>query len=141
MYSFRNHSISHNTESSDATQHSTWYTEQGYGVSVHTGFPNPGIDATTPHLDLNRLLIAHSTGTYLMRIAGNDWQHLGIFDGDIAIVDRVVHVQTQDTVIWCHGGDFSISHRNRIPPDAVVWGVVTGIIHQLRRPTGQGERS
>ncbi|PID31781.1 peptidase S24 [Candidatus Saccharibacteria bacterium] len=118
------------------TTDGTWYGPQERGVSVHTGFPNPAIDTTTPQLDLNRLLIRHSTGTYLMRIAGNSWQQVGIFDGDIAIVDRVLAATPNSIVVWWQDGDFAISARNRMRPDATVWGVVTATIHQLTEQQG-----
>jgi hypothetical protein len=131
MYSFRNHSLTNEpTNEPDDTQ-SNWYAPQEEGVSVHTGFPNPAIDATAPELDLNRLLIKHSAGTYLMQISGNEWRHLGIFNGDIAIVDRALPAQRNDTIIWWHDGDWVISPRARMRPDATVWGVVTATIHQL----------
>lgn len=133
MYTFSNRSLSatnNQNRTDQADQPETWYAPQEQGVSVHTGFPNPGIDATAPELDLNRLLITHSAGTYLMRIAGNDWHTYGIFDGDIAIVDRILPATRNDLVVWWHGGDFAISQRTRMRPDATVWGVVTSVIHQ-----------
>lgn len=132
MYSFRNHSI--NEETSDQAM-AGWHTKQPEGVSVHTGFPNPAIDATRHELDLNRLLIRHHAGTYMMRIEGNDWASSGIFDGDIAIVDRVLTPHTNDTIIWWYDGDFVISPRSRMRPEATVWGVVTATIHQFREAT------
>jgi DNA polymerase V len=104
------------------------------GVSVHTGFPNPGADARLHGLDINRLLVQNSTSTFLMRISGTNWQHLGIFHGDITVIDRSLHARINDLVVWHCGGDFAISERNRMRPDAVMWGVVTATIHQFRKP-------
>lgn len=105
------------------------------GVSVHTGFPNPAIDTRLDGLDLNQLLIKNSVSTYMMRIRGHDWRHVGIFDGDIAIIDRALSAGTNDIVIWWLDGDFAISARNRMRPDGIVWGVVTSVIHQYRFKT------
>jgi len=64
------------------------------GVSVHAGFPNPALDGSLDSLDLNRFLVAHPAGTFFMRIVGNDWQDVGIWDGDLAIIDRVIGAVT-----------------------------------------------
>ncbi len=108
------------------------------GVSVHAGFPNPAADSRITGLDLNRLLISHSTSTFYFRIRGTEWEQAGIFDGDIAIVDRALDPRKTDTVIWWKSGDnneFNISAYNKLPGGAVLWGVITAIIHELRKVT------
>jgi DNA polymerase V len=102
------------------------------GVSVHVGFPNPALDGSLDTLDLNRLLVSHPAGTYFMRIAGNDWQEVGIWDGDIILVDRVTKPQKADLVIWWEGESFIISNLPAVPEKTPVWGVVTTVIHQYR---------
>lgn len=109
-----------------------WYADHGQGVSVHTGFPNPGIDASLHSLDFNQLLIANSSSTFLMRISGSEWQHLGIFPKDIVVIDRALQPHVSDLAVWWHDGDFAISERARMRPEAEVWGVVTATIHQFR---------
>ncbi len=66
------------------------YYDNPDGVSVHDGFPNPATDATIQPIDLNKLLIKNSAATYMMRVTGDHWQRLGIFNSDIVIVDRAV---------------------------------------------------
>lgn len=104
----------------------------GQGVSVHTGFPNPAIDTSLKGLDLNQLLIHNSVSTYLMRVSGDQWQDIGIFAGDIALVDRAIRIQATDLVIWHDGSEFALSIKPHVPEDAIVWGVVTTVIHQYR---------
>lgn len=108
------------------------YYENPDGVSVHDGFPNPATDSSLQSLDLNSLLIHHTLSTYLMRIEGNDWTRIGIFDGDIAIIDRALGAKPNDPVIWIHEDIFAISPRHKLPKEAVVWGTITAIIHQYR---------
>lgn len=105
------------------------------GVSVHTGFPNPATDSSLRSLDLNSLLINHSASTYFFRVEGSQWEAAGVFDGDIAIIDRALGARTSDTVVWWNGHteNFAISVRKTVPPDAVVWGVITATIHQFRK--------
>ncbi|HKU18193.1 MAG TPA: S24 family peptidase [Candidatus Saccharimonadales bacterium] len=105
------------------------------GVSVHTGFPNPAADTSLHGLDLNTLLIQHSAGTYMFRVRGNEWEGAGVFDGDIAIVDRALNPGLSDVVLWWHEteGEFAISTRKHMPTNAKLWGVVTATIHQFRK--------
>lgn len=104
------------------------------GVSVHTGFPNPAIDKSMPTLDFNQLLIEHAASTYMFRIEGSEWESVGVFGGDIAIVDRALDPRKADVVIWWNeeSGDFAISKYSAMPKEARLWGVVTASIHQFR---------
>jgi DNA polymerase V len=107
------------------------------GVSVHTGFPNPAADTSLHGLDLNKLLIRNSAATYMFRVRGSEWEGAGVFDGDIAVVDRALTPRGRDVVLWWHGerGEFAIGHYKTIPKDAQVWGVITATVHQFR-PAG-----
>lgn len=109
-----------------------FYEEQADVVSVHAGFPNPAADSSLQALDLNQLLINHSASTYLMRIDGNLWQAQGVFAGDIALIDRALDPRPTDPVVWWHDGAFALTRFQHLPQQAVLWGVVTTIIHQLR---------
>lgn len=113
------------------------YYENPDGVSVHGGFPNPAADASLQGIDLNRLLIKNSTATYFMRVAGNNWRDVGIFHGDVAIVDRALTAARNDLIIWWHNDSFAISPRHTLPKGGQIWGVVTSVIHQYR---GRDER-
>jgi SOS-response transcriptional repressor LexA len=103
------------------------------GMSIHAGFPNPASDGLLGELDLDRLLIHRPASTYIFRLRGHEWEDLGIFDGDIAIVDRALDARPDDLVIWWHEtrDSFAISKFNRIDTGATVWGVVTAVIHQF----------
>lgn len=110
--------------------------EQAYdGVSVHTGFPNPATDTSLRSLDFNQLLIQHSVSTYMFRVEGSNWEPSGVFDGDIAIVDRALDAKKTDIVLWWQEGSdaFAISTYTTVPAEATVWGVVTATIHQFRK--------
>ena len=101
------------------------------GVSEHAGFPNPATDRSLQNLDINSLLIQNSASTYLMRIEGNEWRSLGIFDGDIVLVDRALAVRRNDLVVWWQEESFVISHQSQVPADTATWGAVTAAIHQF----------
>ncbi len=108
-------------------------TDNSDGVSIHAGFPNPAADRSLQTLDFNKLLISHGASTYTFRIRGNEWEHVGIFDNDIAIVDRALDPRKNDVTIWWneHRGEFAIGHHGRMPNNASCWGVVTFTIHKF----------
>ncbi len=108
------------------------YYKKPDNVSVHMGFPNSAADASLQSLDFNQLLIHHSTATYTMRVAGNAWAEQGIFDGNIALIDRALLAKPNDIVACIHDDDFAMSPKHKVPDEAVVWGVVTTVIHQFR---------
>jgi DNA polymerase V len=110
------------------------------GVSIHAGFPNPATDKSLHGLDLNKLLVRHAASTYLFRVRGNDWENAGVFDGDIAIVDRALDPRGNDVALWWDGvrGEFAISAHSKMVPDAMCWGVITASIHEFRKLGGGG---
>ncbi len=104
------------------------------GVSVHTGFPNPALDRRGQKqalaLDLNQLLVRHPSSTYLFRIGGHSWASQGLYDGDVAVIDRAPAARDSDLVIAWQDSGFVIAKQRSLPDDAHVWGVVTAVIHQ-----------
>lgn len=105
----------------------------GNGVAIHTGFPNPGIDASLKDLNLNTLLVAHQAASYFMRITGDSWSAVGVYNNDIVIVDRSLHAHPNDLVAWWHEDGFALSYCHQMPQQASSWGVITATIHQFRR--------
>jgi hypothetical protein len=107
------------------------------GVSVHTGFPNPALDRRGQGqplaLDINTLLVKRPSSTYLFRISGHNWADQGVFDGDIAVVDRALQPQQADLVISWQDSGFSICRRHQLGQGDEALGVVTAIIHQYVR--------
>lgn len=108
-------------------------------VSVHAGFPNPAAERSTCPLSLDRLLIRSPCSTYFMRIQGHNWVQNGIYDGDIAIVDRARTPRQGGLVVsFTETGELVLQEqkqRRQMSRSAVqaVWGVVTAIIHQYDR--------
>ncbi len=106
------------------------------GVSVHSGFPNPALDrrgeSAPLALDINQLLIQRPSSTYLFRVAGHSWADQGIYDGDIAVIDRALQAGANDLIIAWRSDDLIICRQPQLTPDDKPWGVVTATIHKYR---------
>ncbi len=105
------------------------------GVSIHAGFPNPAAERGpgTMTLSLNQLLVRHPSSTFFFRLRGRSWHEEGIFDGDIAVIDRAAAPRPDDlVVIWQEQG-FTLSRYKSAPLHTTNFGVITSIIHQYRQ--------
>ncbi len=103
--------------------------ETGTQVVTHKGFPNAAAERGRTPLSLDRLLVQHPVSTYFFRVRGHNWHRLGIFDGDIAIIDRARTPHESSIVIdWDEAGTLHLSQWS--PNTQQVWGVVTSIVHR-----------
>jgi len=121
-----------------------------FSVRVQAGFPSPADDHLDQRLDLNEYLIKHPAATYYVRAAGDSMEGIGIYGGDILIVDRAVNAQDGDVVIAAVNGELTckiLDHRQKrllsanqkYQPlaiteelEVVIEGVVISIIRRLR---------
>lgn len=101
-------------------------------ITEHTGFPNPATDSTLASLDIGSLLVKHPASTFFMEIDHDDWQQYGIFQGDIAVIDRSLTARDHDLVVWWHQDSFTVSRLTKVSLDGLVWGVITSIVHRYR---------
>ncbi len=117
---------------------------------VHAGFPSPADDFLERPLDLHELLIAHPAATFFIRVQGDSMEGVGIFGGDILIVDRSLQAKKGDIIVALIQGEFAVKRlsleRGKVilyaanplyPPLPIeeggefeVWGVVTYVIHR-----------
>jgi len=103
--------------------------ELGTTVAIHAGFPNPAAERKGTPLSLDKLLVHHPSSTYFFRVRGHNWHRQGVFDGDIAIIDRAVTPSGSQLVVWWdEAGSFALSQL-ALADRQRVWGVVTSIIH------------
>lgn len=109
------------------------------GISIHSGFPNPAADShgrqTPLALDLNQLLISHPSSTFLFRIRGEHWAAQGVFDGDIAIIDRALQPRASDLVLTWQDENFEIHQYRNLKINHYIWGVVSATIHPRQQGT------
>jgi DNA polymerase V len=57
---------------------------------VPAGFPSPAADHIEQHISLDEVLNIRAPHVYLVAITGESMQGVGIFDGDLAVVDRAI---------------------------------------------------
>ncbi|OEE65930.1 DNA polymerase V [Enterovibrio norvegicus FF-33] len=71
-----------------------------------TGFESPAGDYRQLPLSLDELLVEHPSATFIGKASGDSMQGVGIFDGDILIVDRHVTARDGDVIVANLNGEF-----------------------------------
>lgn len=71
-----------------------------------TGFESPAAEYSKRSCNLEDLLIEHPSSTFLAKASGDSMEGVGIFDGDILIVDRSLKERDGDVVIATFNGEF-----------------------------------
>lgn len=118
---------------------------------VQAGFPSPADDFSEGTLDLNAHLIKNKAATFFVRVTGDSMTGVGIFPGDILIVDRSLPHSSGKIIIAVLNGEMTVkrlkykddalflcSENEKYLPipvskdeDFTIWGVVTNVIHPL----------
>ena len=78
------------------------------------GFPSPADDHLDRPLDFNELLIENTDATFAVRVMGDSMIGVGIFPGDIAVVDRSRTAGDRSIVLAILDGEFTLKrYRQR----------------------------
>ena len=124
-----------------------------FAPSIKAGFPSPAEDYLSESLDFNRDLIKHPEATFYANVDGDSMIGLGIYPGDIAVIDKSLEPAHGDIVVSFINEEFNIkqldlthkdegyielrSYNPRYPTfrineddDFRVWGVV---IYTIKR--------
>ena len=64
-----------------------------YSFTVPAGFPSPAQDHIEREISLDELLGLRLPQTYLARVGGDSMTGVGIFDGDLVVVDRALEAR------------------------------------------------
>lgn len=119
--------------------------------AVPAGFPSPADDYVERRLSLDEHLIQHRESTFFMRVAGHSMREMGIFDGDLLVVDRSVPAAHGSVVVAVVDGEFTVKQLLYTPqgkvlraahpdfPDVAIqpeqdfsiWGVVQWNVHKV----------
>ena len=122
-----------------------------YLHKVGAGFPSPATDYIEDDIDLNSHLITNAPATFIIRVQGKSMTNVGIYDGDLLIVDKSLNPKNFSTVIanineelvvktlvkskgnnYLPSGSKNTSDRINLTdnPEIIIWGVVTYVIHK-----------
>jgi len=71
-----------------------------------SGFESPAAEYKEIGLSLDQLLIRHPNATFIGQASGQSMQDIGIFDGDLLIVDRSLTAKNGDIIIANFNGCF-----------------------------------
>ncbi len=74
---------------------------------IRAGFPSPAEDYMDRKIDLNEYLIKHPAATFYCWTEGESMQGIGIFDGDLLIVDRAEKACHGDVVLASLDGEMT----------------------------------
>nr|WP_238184178.1 translesion error-prone DNA polymerase V autoproteolytic subunit [Methylobacterium trifolii] len=119
------------------------------GQALCAGFPSPADDFVEGALELPRWLVPNPPATFLWQIRGKSMQGAGIFDRDLAAVDRSLTAGHDSVVVVAIDGQMSIKRmlvegnvarlafeNSDLPAfaleefgEAAIWGVVRFTIH------------
>jgi DNA polymerase V len=115
------------------------------------GFPSPAADYVEDELDLNALCIRRRASTFFVRANGSSMEGMGLFDGDVMVVDRAEKPSEGDIVIAEVGGEFTVKklrlhprpallpmnpvYPTIYPDELLLLGVVTWFFHSTRART------
>jgi DNA polymerase V len=71
-----------------------------------SGFESPAAEYKELGLSLDQLLIRHPNATFIGQASGQSMQGIGIFDGDLLIVDRSLTAKNGDVIVANFNGCF-----------------------------------
>ncbi|MFT5450678.1 MAG: DNA polymerase V [Enterobacterales bacterium] len=71
-----------------------------------TGFESPAAEYTELGLSLDELIIKHPNATFIGLANGDSMKEVGIFDGDLLIVDRSEATKHGDVIVANFNGNF-----------------------------------
>lgn len=125
-----------------------------FDVDIVAGFPIPlDNDEKGQDIELLRMLCPNPEASYLIRVQGNSMIDVGIYDGDIIIVDKSNRNPSPTEVAVCElNGEYTLKRFERrgeegwlVPANPSypeirvteedsfsIWGTVTYIIHKPR---------
>ena len=116
------------------------------------GFPSPATDYIEEDVDLNIHLIKNVPATFIIRVQGKSMMEVGIYDGDLLVVDKSLKPKNFSTVVanvhdelvvknFVKEKDkqFLTSNSKKIEDKIIInndseifiWGVVTYVIHSV----------
>jgi len=97
-----------------------------------TGFPSPAQGYESKTIDLNSVLIKHPSATVFMQIESSRYRSMGIYDGDLLIIDRAKKLSQNSLVVYESEGHFVLGRVFNIKGESIITGAITHVIHKVR---------
>ena len=97
-----------------------------------TGFPSPAQGYEDRSIDLNKVFIKNPSATFFMQIDSTRYVPMGIFNGDILIVDRAKKINANSLVVYESEGQVVLGRVFKIKGEAVITGAITHVIHTVK---------
>lgn len=73
---------------------------------IPAGFPSPAADHIEEKISLDKLLNLRAPHVYLALIEGSSMEGAGIYDGDLAIVDKSLEPESGHIIVACLNNDY-----------------------------------
>jgi len=80
---------------------------------VSAGFPSPAGDLFASQLSLQDYLIKNPNSTICIRVSGDSMKRIGIFSGDILIVDKSITPRNNHIILCTLDGEFLVKKLSR----------------------------
>jgi len=117
-------------------------------AGIAAGFPSPAMDFIDLTIDMNRHLVKHPSATFYGRVKGHSMKDVGIFDGDLLVIDKSLEPKNDKIAVCYLDGEFTVKRIKvekgsvwLIPAntdfqpiqvtednDFLIWGIVTHVI-------------
>ncbi|MBQ4497891.1 MAG: hypothetical protein II973_10350 [Spirochaetaceae bacterium] len=97
-----------------------------------TGFPSPAQGYESSSIDLNAYMIKHPASTVFMQIESSRYTRMGIYNGDLLVIDRALKITRNSLVVYELDGRFVLGRVYNIKGEAYITGTVTHVIHTVR---------
>lgn len=81
--------------------------------TAECGFPSPADDYLDRPLDFNELLIENASATFVVRVAGDSMNGIGLFPGDLAVINRAKRAVDKSIVLALVDGEFTLKRYRR----------------------------
>lgn len=91
-----------------------------YTERCPAGFPSSTADYTEDELDLNAYCIRRPSATYFVRAIGDSMKDMGLYSGDLMVVDKAENPMQGDIVIAETDGEFTVKRLQLKPRIALL---------------------
>ena len=97
-----------------------------------TGFPSPAQGYEQHQIDFNSYIIKHPSATVVMRIESSHYTHMGIYYGDLIVIDRAKKLNRNSLVVYESEGRFVLGRVCNIRGETIITGAITHVLHTVK---------